>query len=170
MGPTHKCGWVRVLRAVHFTLNLPSGKSFARDDKGRGVAQVGVESGNGRNCRSLHYGLPDFLWRVVPLMKSIRLSEQKHSIYARAHDRGRETAGPSTALRSGRDDNSVAGLGCVPVHVLRVSQNCHPDRSEAQRRDLLFLPRPGCFPRPHVGIRQLSRSISRSVNWPSRYS
>jgi hypothetical protein len=29
---THKCGWVRVLRAVPFTLNLPSGKSFARDD------------------------------------------------------------------------------------------------------------------------------------------
>ena len=31
--PTHICGWVRVLTAVHFTLNLPSGKSFARDDK-----------------------------------------------------------------------------------------------------------------------------------------
>jgi hypothetical protein len=26
----------RVLTAVHFTLNLPSGKSFARGDKGRG--------------------------------------------------------------------------------------------------------------------------------------
>jgi hypothetical protein len=36
---THKCGWVRVLRAVHFTLNLPSGKSFARDDNS--VAGVG---------------------------------------------------------------------------------------------------------------------------------
>jgi hypothetical protein len=40
-----------------------------------------------------------------------------------------ETSGPSTALRSGRDDSSVAGLECVPVHALRVSQSCHPDRS-----------------------------------------
>jgi hypothetical protein len=32
MGPTHICGWVGVLAAVHFTLNLPSGKSFARED------------------------------------------------------------------------------------------------------------------------------------------
>jgi hypothetical protein len=28
---THSCGWVRVLRAVHSSLNLPSAKSFARD-------------------------------------------------------------------------------------------------------------------------------------------
>ena len=45
---------------------------------------------------------------------------------------GRETAGPSTALRSGRDDNSVAGK-CLPKGsnewLLVVPQNCHFDRS-----------------------------------------
>ena len=35
----------------------------------------------------------------------------------------------SRSLHFGRDDKSVAGLECVPVHVLRVPQNCHPDRS-----------------------------------------
>jgi hypothetical protein len=40
-----------------------------------------------------------------------------------------ETAGPSTTLRSGRDDNSVAGSDTVPLHLVRLLQNCHPDRS-----------------------------------------
>jgi len=35
----------------------------------------------------------------------------------------------SRSLHFGRDDKSVAGLECLPVHFLRVSQNCHPDRS-----------------------------------------
>ena len=39
-----------------------------------------------------------------------------------------ETAGPSTSLRSGRDDNSVAGSTTVPSHLFRSLQNCHPDR------------------------------------------
>src|ERR1700679_2034471 len=45
---------------------------------------------------------------------------------------GRETAGPSTALRSGRDDNSVASkwLKAVRRTASNVPQNCHPDRSE----------------------------------------
>jgi hypothetical protein len=30
----------RVLRPVHSVLNLPSGKSFDRDDKGRGVTHL----------------------------------------------------------------------------------------------------------------------------------
>ena len=30
---------------------------------------------------------PDFLWRLVALMTSTRLSEKKQSIYARARDR-----------------------------------------------------------------------------------
>jgi hypothetical protein len=29
-----------------------------------------------------------------------------------------QTAGPSTALRSGRDDNSVAGIKYLPLHPL----------------------------------------------------
>jgi hypothetical protein len=40
-----------------------------------------------------------------------------------------ETAGPSTSLRYGRDDNSVAGSTTVPSHLFRPLQNCHPDRS-----------------------------------------
>jgi hypothetical protein len=37
-----------------------------------------------------------------------------------------ETAGPSTSLRYGRDDNSVAGSTTVPSHLFRPLQNCHP--------------------------------------------
>jgi hypothetical protein len=54
------------------------------------------------SCTSL-FG-PHFLlrarlqWRIVALMNSLRLSEKKHFIYARAHDRGREIAGPSTSV------------------------------------------------------------------------
>jgi hypothetical protein len=55
---------------------------------------------------------------------------------------GRETAGPSTALRSGRDDNSVGSLTAIRLIAfgdISLQQNCHPDRSEAQWRDLRFL-------------------------------
>jgi hypothetical protein len=48
-------------------------------------------------------------------------------------NRKKETAGPSTALRSGRDDNSVAGKWPQKRSdewLLMVPQNCHPDRSE----------------------------------------
>jgi hypothetical protein len=38
-----------------------------------------------------------------------------------------ETAGPSTTLRSGRDDNSVAGSTTVSSHRFRSLQNCHPE-------------------------------------------
>jgi hypothetical protein len=51
-----------------------------------------------------------------------------------------ETAGPSTSLRYGRDDNSVAGSTTVPSHLFRSLQNCHPDRSVAKWRDLRFSP------------------------------
>jgi hypothetical protein len=53
------------------------------------------------------------------------------SLFSRA---GRETAGPSTTLRSGRDDNSVAGKWSQKRSdewLLMVPQNCHPDRSVA---------------------------------------
>jgi hypothetical protein len=64
-----------------------------------------------------------------------------------------ETAGPSTALRSGRDDNSVAGADTVPLHLFRPLQNCRPDRGEVQWRDLLFLLQPGVFPgHPEVSV------------------
>jgi trimeric autotransporter adhesin len=43
-----------------------------------------------------------------------------------------QTAGPSTALRSGRDDTSV-------VEPQGERKRCHPDRSAAQWRDLLFV-------------------------------
>jgi hypothetical protein len=55
---------------------------------------------------------------------------------------GGETAGPSTALRSGRDDNSVGPLTAIRLTAfgaISVQQNCHPDRSAAQWRDLRFL-------------------------------
>ena len=51
------------------------------------------------------------------------------------------TAGPSTALRSGRDDNSIAGVKYFTLKLVRTQHNCHPDRSEAQWRDLRLLQR-----------------------------
>jgi hypothetical protein len=57
---------------------------------------------------------------------------------------GRETAGPSAPLRYGRDDNSVGlstAIRLTAFGAFSVQQNCHPDRSEAERRDLLFLSR-----------------------------
>jgi hypothetical protein len=47
---------------------------------------------------------------------------------------GIETAGPSTTLRSGRDDNSVGPLTAVRLTAsvaITLRQNCHPDRSVA---------------------------------------
>src|SRR5271165_5603760 len=83
----------------------------------------------------------------------------------------KETAGPSTALRSGRDDNSVweriylvSKQNCQPEELTCLrqvkdgmnengdcllgpapQQHCHPDRSEAKWRDLLcaFTPNEG---------------------------
>src|ERR1700734_1359380 len=62
---------------------------------------------------------------------------------------GRETAGPSTALRSGRDDDSVGPLALIHLTAFRpfpcnriVIPPCPGlpwNRSEAQWRDLLFL-------------------------------
>ena len=46
-------------------------------------------------------------------------------------------SGPKAHDSSGRDDNSVAGVGHCSVASLRPLQNCHPDRSAAQWRDLL---------------------------------
>jgi hypothetical protein len=57
---------------------------------------------------------------------------------------GRGTAGPSAPLRYGRDDNSVGLLIAIRLTAFgafSVQKNCHPDRSEAERRDLLFLSR-----------------------------
>jgi hypothetical protein len=53
--------------------------------------------------------------------------------------RGR-TAGPSTSLRSGRDDNFVEAETDATKHLLPLQQNCHPDRSVAKWRDLLSCP------------------------------
>jgi len=53
----------------------------------------------------------------------------------RAATRTKETAGPSTALRSGRDDNSVKGKWHQKRSdewLLMVPQNCHPDRSAVE--------------------------------------
>jgi hypothetical protein len=61
-------------------------------------------------------------------------------IFIRGCEYGKGTAGPSTALRSGRDDNSVAGQVLSRLS-FAAQQNCHPDRSVAQWRDLRFLSR-----------------------------
>src|ERR1700761_7224980 len=75
------------------------------------------------NSRSLHCAPPDFLWRVVALINTVRLSLRRAAYVAIA-----SSAKQEIRVRSGRDDNSVARLECFPVHVLWVTQNCHPDR------------------------------------------
>ena len=47
------------------------------------------------------------------------------------------TAGPSTSLRFGRDDNSVGELA-LSAEIFDLKRICHPDRSAAKWRDLLF--------------------------------
>src|SRR5277367_4013895 len=55
-----------------------------------------------------------------------------------------KTAGPSTALRSGRDDNflrrgSLFRSGGCREEIFDLKRIFHPDRSAAYWRDLLFL-------------------------------
>jgi len=52
------------------------------------------------------------------------LSQPEFRGGGRPHGRSRN----SRSLHCGRDDNSVAGLESFPVNLLRVQQNCHPDR------------------------------------------
>jgi hypothetical protein len=65
-----------------------------------------------------------------PSLVQIRFLEDEESLMTAG-----ETAGPSTSLRYGRDDNSVAGSTTVPSHLFPPLQNCHPDRSAAKGRD-----------------------------------
>jgi hypothetical protein len=50
------------------------------------------------------------------------------------------TTGPSTSLRSGRDDNSVETAIDATEQKWTPQQNCHPDRSVAKWRELRFFP------------------------------
>jgi hypothetical protein len=56
------------------------------------------------NRRSLHCATPDFLWKLVALANIIRLSLKKgaYAVLSRA-------AWQQIRVRSGRDDNCVAG-------------------------------------------------------------
>jgi hypothetical protein len=82
-------------------------------------------------------------------VESRGVDEVHAALSTESRTRGRceqcEVGNPGTL---GRDDNSVAGSDTVPLHLSRPLQNCHPDRIEAQWRDLLFRLRPGGFPRP----------------------
>src|ERR1700761_2677476 len=58
------------------------------------------------NSRSLHCAPPDFLWRVVALINTVRLSLRRAAYVAVA-----SSAKQEIRVRSGRDDNSVeAGI------------------------------------------------------------
>jgi len=72
---------------------------------------------------------------AVPLHLDLEVWESSCSVPKAARD----TAGPSTPLRSGRDDNSVAAGIDSTEQSFTSQQNCHPDRSAAQWRDLLHL-------------------------------
>ena len=49
-----------------------------------------------------------------------------------------ETAGPSTSLRYGRDDNSVETGIDATEQSWTPQQNCHPDRSGVEGPAVLF--------------------------------
>src|SRR6202021_57411 len=90
-----------------------------------------------RNSRSLHYATPDFLSNLVALANFMRLSLRKA-----AHAAMSSAAWQEIRVRSGRDDNSIARKWPQKRSdewLLVVPQYCHPDRSVAQWRDLLFL-------------------------------
>src|ERR1700727_1284650 len=78
-----------------------------------------------------------FLSRLGALMNFMRLSLRKA-----AHAAMSSAAWQEIRVRSGRDDNSIARKWPQKRSdewLLMVPQNCHPDRSVAQWRDLLFL-------------------------------
>jgi hypothetical protein len=72
-----------------------------------------------------------------------------------------------TPLRSGRDDNSVTGKWHQKRSdewLLMVPQNCHPDRSAAQWRDLLFLFRLSRrLRKSSIDIRERSRELENPL-------
>jgi hypothetical protein len=80
------------------------------------------------NRRSLHCATPDFLCRPVALMICYGEPHTWSSLAERSRKSGVAPVG-MTILSRGR---------VFPLKPLRVQQNCHPDRSEAQWRDLWF--------------------------------
>jgi hypothetical protein len=76
---------------------------------------------------------------------SLRIDLQPNQLNQLRLEREKEIADLSTTLRSGRDDNSVAGRDSVfPGEVrgtalIAFKMNCHLDRSGAEWRDLRFL-------------------------------
>src|ERR1700677_5401372 len=87
-------------------------------------------------------GLGARAWTRIRLMPLSRRGKVVSGALVSASRAGRETAGPSTALRSGRDDNSFTQLAAAlrwGRKSLIAQMNCHPDRSAAQWRDLRFL-------------------------------
>src|SRR3984957_7266137 len=80
---------------------------------------------------------PDFLSNLVALANFMRLSLRKA-----AHAAMSSAAWQEIRVRSGRDDDSIARKWPQKRSdewLLMVPQNCHPDRSVAQWRDLLLL-------------------------------
>ena len=63
---------------------------------------------------------------AVPLHLDLEVWESSCSVPKAARD----TAGPSTPLRSGRDDNSVAAGIDSTEQSFTSQQNCHPDRAQ----------------------------------------
>ena len=76
----------------------------------------------------------DFLWNLVASANFMRLSLRRGAnavLYSAAWQEIR--------VRSGRDDNFVAKRKLLP-NIIDLKIICHPDRSAAQWRDLLFAP------------------------------
>ena len=77
----------------------------------------------------------------------------------------RETAGPSTLLRSGWDDNFVMPLTADSEGSHSHLMNCHPDRSVAEWRDLRFFNQASAKRRARQQALRQSRLLP-SGGWP----
>jgi hypothetical protein len=113
---TRRVWWLRLELLVGWreTAGPSTTLRSGRDDKGSGVAQVGVVSGMGRNRRSLRsFGTPpDFLWRPVAPMNCMRFSLKEN-----------RTRGPCQQ-REARNPGPV-GMSVAPFSRQRIERSLH---------------------------------------------
>jgi hypothetical protein len=118
------------------------------DRKRRTSGLKSVHENRKRNSRSHHFATPDFLWNLVALADLMRLSLKR-----KAHTR---LCPVLRGRKSGYAPVGMTILSTIVIHSsgrfwpLSLQKMCHPDRSVAKWRDLLFLFR---FSHPSLALR-----------------
>jgi hypothetical protein len=77
-----------------------------------------------RNCRSLHYAPPDFLWNLAALVQFMRPSLRKGAYAALS-----SAAWQEIRVRSGRDDKGESGASIEPL-VVGLKETAGPSTSQ----------------------------------------